>query len=353
MSLNDRFSKFIGAGFYYKTFMWPASFWEKIYEPLIRKAAGLGKLSYNKNERISEKGFLHCDLLVIGSGPSGLVSAYLAGLSGAKVILVEEDFIFGGNLNNEASDVSKTAAQKYLRSLLKDIMKMPNVRCMRRTCVIGMFDHGIFGALEKLNQSKIDQIFWKIKSKKALLCTGALERLIPFQNNDRPGIMLSGSIRSYLNRWGINNYKDVLLFTNNNDAYLTASNLISSGVNVVGVVDTRDKPKIFDSRIKVFQGSQVINTRGKLELKGVDIQNKEGKISFVKCNVLGVSGGWNPNIQISCHTGVKPEWDKKISAFIPGKNNVSTHLKAVGSANGKFTLSECIFISRKSCFRNT
>ena len=348
MSLNDRFSKFIGAGFYYKTFMWPASFWEKIYEPLIRKAAGLGKLSYNKNERISEKGFLHCDLLVIGSGPSGLVSAYLAGLSGAKVILVEEDFIFGGNLNNEASDVSKTAAQKYLRSLLKDIMKMPNVRCMRRTCVIGMFDHGIFGALEKLNQSKIDQIFWKIKSKKALLCTGALERLIPFQNNDRPGIMLSGSIRSYLNRWGINNYKDVLLFTNNNDAYLTASNLISSGVNVVGVVDTRDKPKIFDSRIKVFQGSQVINTRGKLELKGVDIQNKEGKISFVKCNVLGVSGGWNPNIQISCHTGVKPEWNKKISAFIPGKNNVSTHLKAVGSANGKFTLSECILSAEKA-----
>ena len=348
MSLNDRFSKFIGAGFYYKTFMWPASFWEKIYEPLIRKAAGLGKLSYNKNERISEKGFLHCDLLVIGSGPSGLVSAYLAGLSGAKVILVEEDFIFGGNLNNQASDVSKTAAQKYLRSLLKDIMKMPNVRCMRRTCVIGMFDHGIFGALEKLNQSKIDQIFWKIKSKKALLCTGALERLIPFQNNDRPGIMLSGSIRSYLNRWGINNYKDVLLFTNNNDAYLTASNLISSGVNVVGVVDTRDKPKIFDSRIKVFQGSQVINTRGKLELKGVDIQNKEGKISFVKCNVLGVSGGWNPNIQISCHTGVKPEWNKKISAFIPGKNNISTHLKAVGSANGKFTLSECISSAEKA-----
>ena len=151
-------------------------------------------------------------------------------------------------------------------------MKMPNVRCMRRTCAIGMFDHGIFGALEKLNQSKIDQIFWKIKSKKSLLCTGALERFIPFQNNDRPGIMLSASIRAYLNRWGINNFQDVLLFTNNNDAYLTASNLISSGVNVVGVVDTRDNPKIFDSRIKVFQGSQVINTRGKLELKGVDIR---------------------------------------------------------------------------------
>ena len=348
MSINDKFSKFISAGFYYKTFMWPASFWEKIYEPLIRRAAGLGTLSYNKNERVSERGFLHCDLLVIGSGPSGLISAYIAGLSGANVILVEEDFVFGGNLNNESFNVSKISAQKWVNSIVKDIMKMSNVRCMNKTCVIGMFDHGVFGALEKLQKSKIDQIFWKIKSKKALLCTGALERLIPFQNNDRPGIMLSGSIRTYLNRWGIKNFQDVLFFTNNDDAYLTASNLISCGVNVVGVVDTRDNPRIFDSRVKVFKGSQVINTRGKLELKGVNVLNKEGEVFFLKCNFLGVSGGWNPNIQISCHTGVKPEWDKKISAFIPGKNNISTHLKAVGSANGKFTLSECILSAEKA-----
>ena len=139
-----------------------------------------------------------------------------------------------------------------------------------------------------------------------------------------------------------------MFFTNNDDAYLTASNLISCGVNVVGVVDTRDNPRIFDSRVKVFKGSQVINTRGKLELKGVNVLNKEGEVLFLKCNFLGVSGGWNPNIQISCHTGVKPEWDKKISAFIPGKNNISTHLKAVGSANGKFTLSECILSAEKA-----
>ena len=239
MSINDKFSNFIGAGFYYKTFMWPSSFWEKLYEPLIRKAAGLGKLSQSKTKRNSEKGFLHTDLLIIGSGPAGLISAYIAGLSGVRVLLVEEDFIYGGSLNNESFYISDMHPQAWVKFILKSIKKLSNVTIMKRTCVFGMFDHGTFGALEKLKDSKIEQMFWKIISKKALLCSGSLERLIPFQNNDLPGIMLSGSIRSYINRWGIKNLSDVLLFTNNDDAYSTAIDLIENGINCIGVVDIR------------------------------------------------------------------------------------------------------------------
>jgi len=348
MAINDKLSSFIGAGFYYKTFMWPSSFWEKVYEPLIRKAAGLGKLSQSKKNRISEKGFLHCDLLIIGSGPSGLISTYIAGLSGTNVILVEEDFIFGGNLNNESFKISNLPSQKWVQFILKEIKKLSNVRVMKRTCVFGMFDHGTFGALEKLKDSKIDQIFWKIISKKSLLCSGALERLIPFQNNDLPGIMLSSSIRSYINRWGIKNFSDVLLFTNNDDAYSTAIDLIENGINFLGIVDIRESPKTFDPRIKVYKNSQIINARGKLSLKGVDVVNRNGKKIYIKCRFLGVSGGWNPNIQISSHTGVKPIWDNKIHAFVPGKYNISTHLKAVGSANGLFTFNECILDAKKN-----
>ncbi|MDC0228069.1 sarcosine oxidase subunit alpha family protein [Alphaproteobacteria bacterium] len=347
MSINDKLSKFIGAGFYYKTFMWPSFFWEKIYEPLIRKAAGLGKLSKNKDNRISEKGFLHCELLIVGSGPSGLISAYIAGLSGIRVILVEEDYIFGGSLNNETFNISSISAQDWVKSIIKEIIKLPNVKCIKNTSVIGMFDHGIFGAIQKLKENKIEQIFWKIISKKALLCSGSLERLIPFQNNDLPGIMLSGSIRSYLNRWGINNFGKVVLFTNNDDTYLTASDLISNGINVIGVVDTRDNPKFYDPKIKVFKSSQVVNAKGKIYLKGVDVVNKEGELIHLKCDYLGVSGGWNPNIHLSCHTGVRPKWNEKICAFVPGKKNISTHLKAVGSANGKFSLNECILDAEK------
>mgnify|MGYP006412354749 FL=1 len=348
MSINDKFSNFIGAGFYYKTFMWPSSFWEKLYEPLIRKAAGLGKLSQSKTNRISEKGFLHTDLLIIGSGPAGLISAYIAGLSGVRVLLVEEDFIYGGSLNNESFYISDMHPQAWVKFILKSIKKLSNVRIMKRTCVFGMFDHGTFGALEKLKDSKIEQMFWKIISKKALLCSGSLERLIPFQNNDLPGIMLSGSIRSYINRWGIKNLSDVLLFTNNDDAYSTAIDLIENGINCIGVVDTRENPRIFDSRIKVYKNSQVINARGKLYLQGVDIINKDGDTKHIKCRYLGVSGGWNPNIQISSHTGVKPNWNEKIHAFVPGKNNISTHLKVSGSANGIFTFNECILDAEKN-----
>jgi len=350
MSINDKFSNFLIAGFYYKTFMWPSFFWEKIYEPLIRRAAGLGKLSTKGTVRISEKGFLHCDLLVIGSGPSGLISAYIAGLSGANVILVEEDYVFGGNINNEEVIISKLSGKEWVNFLITELKKLSNVRCMSRTCVIGMFDHGNFGVIETFDKavnSKIDQMFWKIISKKTMLCTGAIERLIPFQNNDRPGIMLSGSIRSYLNRWGVIVGKKVAIFTNNDDAYSTAKNLISLGVNVVGIVDTRENPNIDNLNIKVFKSAQVTNSRGSLALQGVDVMLKNGKIFYLECDTLGVSGGWNPNIHLSCHTGVKPEWQNDISAFIPGKNNISTHLKAVGAANGFFDLNQC-FLSAEN-----
>ena len=141
-------------------------FWEKIYEPLIRKAAGLGKLSKKNNIRVSEKGFLHCDLLIIGSGPSGLISAYIAGLSGAKVILVEEDYVLGGSLNNEIFNISNVPAQDWVKSIVNKIIKFPNVRCMKRTSVIGMFDHNFFGAVEKLKDKKIHQMFGKLDQKK-------------------------------------------------------------------------------------------------------------------------------------------------------------------------------------------
>ena len=345
MSINDKLSNFISAGFYYKTFMWPSSFWEKIYEPIIRKAAGLGSLSLSNSSRNSEKGFLHCDVLIIGSGPSGLVSAYIAGLSGARVLLVEEDFVFGGSLNNETFTISDMPAQDWVKFIIKDLNKLSNVKLMKKTEIIGMFDHGIFCAIEKNKYKKIDQIFWKIITKKTLLCSGSTERLIPFQNNDLPGIMLSNSIRSFTNRWGIKSFKRVLLFTNNDDAYLTAINLIDNGINCIGIVDTRHNPKNVNPKINVYTSSQVINAHGNLKLKSVDIINSEGKIINIECDFLGVSGGWNPNIHISCHTGVKPEWNKKILAFTPGKNNISTHLEAAGSVNGKFTLNECFYDS--------
>ena len=151
MAINDRFSNFLTAGFYYKTFMWPAAFWEKIYEPIIRKAAGLGSLSLQDDPDAYDRGFLHCDLLIIGAGPAGLAAALTAGRAGAQVILADEDFTLGGRLNSERLAFADQSGADWAAQTVAELASLPNVRIMARTTVLGAFDHGIFGALERVS----------------------------------------------------------------------------------------------------------------------------------------------------------------------------------------------------------
>ena len=231
LAMNDLVSPFLSAGFYYKTFMWPKAFWEKVYEPFIRSAAGLGALSGETDPDVYDKGFLHCDVLVIGSGPAGLSAAMAAGRSGAQVLLCDEDNVFGGRLNAETFDVGGMSGLDWAQSAVGELEAMDNVRVMNRTTVYGAFDHGIYGALEKKTDhlrsanGKPRNIAWKIYSGRAILCAGATERSIAFGNNDRPGVMLAGSVRAYANRWGVATGKSIAVFTNNDDGWRTASDL--------------------------------------------------------------------------------------------------------------------------------
>ena len=187
--------------------MWPAAFWEKLYEPLIRKAAGLGSLSGEADPDRYDKGYLHCDLLVIGSGPSGLMAALAAAESGLRVILADEDFCLGGRLNAETAEIDGMSGAIFATKTLGVLGAMDNVRILSRTTVFGAFDHGCYGALERVNEhganGKIRQIFWHIRSQRCILAGGATERPIAFSNNDRPGIMLAGAVRTYVNRFGV------------------------------------------------------------------------------------------------------------------------------------------------------
>ena len=210
MAINDRFPNFLTAGFYYKTFMWPSAFWEKFYEPIIRKAAGLGSISLKDDPDDYDRGFLHCDLLIIGAGPAGLAAALTAGRAGAQIIIADEDFSFGGRLNSERFTLGDQSGSDWTGQTVAELSSLPNVRIMARTTVLGAFDHGIFGALERVSDhllqpapGKPRQIFWRIHTKGSLLCAGATERPIAFENNDRPGIMLAGAMRSYANRWAV------------------------------------------------------------------------------------------------------------------------------------------------------
>lgn len=340
LAINDRLSNFLTAGFYYKTFMWPKSFWEKVYEPAIRRAAGLGRLSMEADPDVYDKGFLHCDLLVIGAGPAGLAAALTAGRAGARVILADEDFQPGGRLIAETLTLDDAPANQWLDATLAELASLPNVRLMPRTTILGAFDHGIYGAVERVGDhlpapvpGKPRQILWRLYSRRAVLCAGATERPIAFANNDRPGIMLAGALRAYANRWGAAADRRVAVFTNNDDGYRTARDLRALGLDVAAVIDPRTSSQAEAGDCEVLRGAQVIGTRGRLGLTEITVRTADGSERRVSCGALGVSGGWNPAVHITCHQGARPRWEETLAAFVPG-DTLPPGLRVAGAAAG-------------------
>ncbi|WP_374643374.1 sarcosine oxidase subunit alpha family protein [Tabrizicola sp.] len=339
MGINDRFSTFFAAGFYYKTFMWPKSFWEKVYEPIIRRAAGLGSVTRQEDPDEYDKGFLHCDLLVIGAGPSGLMAALTAGRAGKRVILADEDFRLGGRLNAETHAVGQGSGADWASAAVAELAALPNVRLMTRTTVMGAFDHGIYGAVERVSdhlpvpaKGKPRQILWRIYAGKAILCAGAIERPIAFENNDRPGVMLAGALRAYANRWGVKAGERVAVFTNNDDGLRTATDLVAKGVDVVAVIDSREGGELIPG-IRHLRGAEVIDSSGKLGLKTITVRQSNGRTEDIRVDALGVSGGWNPNVNVHSHHRSRPVYDTGIAAFVPGEDG-PPGLSVAGAAAG-------------------
>jgi len=342
MAINDRFSNFLTAGFYYKTFMWPKAFWEKLYEPVIRKAAGLGRLSGQDDPDAYDKGFLHCDLLVVGSGPAGLAAALTAGRAGAQVIVADEDFRLGGRLLAETGALQDRAARDWVAEVLAELAALDNVRVMPRTTVFGAYDHGIYGAVERNadhlpapETGKPRQTLWRIYSKRAVIATGAIERPIAFENNDRPGVMLAGAVRAYANRWATTPAPSIVVFGNNDDAHQTARDLLAQGVEVPAIIDTRPDAADVDGT-EVLKGAVIRDTAGRLGLKTVTVELANGQTRQIDCGALAVSGGWNPNLGLTCHQRGRPVWDDSLHAFVPGADLPAGQIVA-GAAKGEMT----------------
>ena len=347
MAVNDLFAPFFSAGFYYKTFMWPRKFWESLYEPAIRRAAGLGALSRKHNEDHYEKAYAFCDLLVIGSGPAGLMAALAAGRAGADVILAEEDHVMGGRLLAEVQEVAGQPGADWAAGVLDELATMPNVRLMARTTITGAYDGGTFGALERvglhLARPPMDlpqECFWRIVARRAILASGAHERPIAFPSNDRPGVMMAGAVRAYLNRFGVAPGQSVAVFGNNDDAHRTVRDLKAAGVKVSALIDVREDATAPDGAT-LHAGAQVVDTVGRKGLREVVIADRSGQITRIPCDCLAISGGWNPALHIACHMNGRPVWREEIAAFVP-QSGMVPGLAVAGAANGTFSTQACL-----------
>ncbi|WP_137133478.1 sarcosine oxidase subunit alpha [Rhizobium sp. FKY42] len=345
--INNLLSPFFAAGFYYKTFMWPREAWAKLYEPIIRRAAGLGVAPKEEDPDHYANRFAHCDVLVAGAGAAGLTAALSAAETGAQVILADERAEVGGALLFDTGTViDGKPGYDWAQGVLAKLKAMPNVRVLTRTTVFGYYNHNFIGLAERVtdhlprpDKSLPRERLWQVRAKKVVLATGAIERHMVFANNDRPGIMLASAARMYLNHYGVAVGSKVGVYTAHDSAYEAAFDLKRAGIDVVSIVDCRAKPSealLAAARnlgIEVLSGYSVVNTSGRLRISSMTVaRNGSTNHRKIPVDALLMSGGWTPSVHLFSQSRGKLKFDVENQRFLP--NVYAENCVSVGACNG-------------------
>lgn len=359
-ALNDVASPLFSAGFYYKTFMWPATAWKRVYEPVIRRAAGLGKAPTTPDPDRYVHSHAHCDVLIAGAGPTGLAAALAASADGQRrVIIVDEQNEFGGTLLHDlTSTIDGKTPSDWVAEAVATLAGRPNVRMLPRTTVIAYFNHNHIALSERMTdhignppKGLARERLWQVRAGEVIVATGAHERPLVFANNDRPGILLADSLRKFINRYAVTPGRNLVVATSGASAYQAAIDAKTAGLFVT-IVDYRERDEIGDERrqatqagIEILDNHSVISSTGRTQVTGLTIapmtaSGGVGDARTIACDVVAMSGGWTPVVHLVSQSRAKLAFNSEIDAFVPDKSVQSE--RSAGACRGIYNLADCL-----------
>ena len=358
-AVNNLASRILPSGFYYKTFKWPASLW-MTYEKVIRNAAGLGRGPAGPDPDRYDHRNVWCDVLVAGGGPAGLMAALAAGRAGARVIVADEQPEMGGALLSDTVEIGGKPAARWVAATLAELAAMDEVTVLARTTVAGYYDYNYLTMLERVTDHLGDepdgatprQRFWQVRARQVVLAAGAIERPLAFCDNDRPGIMLAGAARAYVNRYAVLPGRKAVVFTNNDSAWEAALDLRRAGAAVT-VVDLRKTPRgaLVDAAgaagIEILDAHAITGVRGANRVSGVEVMALDdegaavvGQARRIACDLVAMSGGWNPSVHLFSQSRGKLRFDDDLASFVPETSAQAE--RSAGACNGAMRLSDCL-----------